>query len=133
MFAKQTDTTKLGDIPPVDRNGKPTTYLSFLILELMLSQPKRWFSVKELSRLLAARLPDVDLICRQLKRQDLLAERPSQPGRYQYNWSSENVDLQIGFETFLIDVELESLPVHLTLPYSPSFRRSYASCFSYLN
>ena len=123
MFVELTDRSELGDIPPLDNNGKPTTYLSFLILELMLSQPNRYFTPKELTKLLAARLSDVDLIRNQLEILDLITENPKQAGEYKYNWSSSNVELQVGFETFLVDVELKNLPVHLTLAYSPSFRQ----------
>lgn len=110
------------DILAVDAKGRPTTYLSFMILKLMFSDPNRWFTPREIAKLLAAKCSDTDMICRQLELVDLLTENPSQPGQYQYNWSSTNVDLQVGFETFLVDVELESLPVHLMLAYSPSFR-----------
>jgi hypothetical protein len=54
---------------------------------------------------------------------DLLSESPSEPGQYRYNLDSESVDMQTGFEKFLAEVEVECLPVHLTLDYSPSFRR----------
>lgn len=112
---------QLYDLPPIDEHGKPTTYLSFLILELMFCEPHRWFTTTELAKLLAARFSDVDSICRQLKHADFLVESPKVPSQYQYNLTSAN-SVQAEFEKFLIEVELESLPIHLTLAYSPSFR-----------
>lgn len=123
MFTKTYDEEKFGDIPPIDKNGIPTTYLSFLILDLMFSERNRWFTAKDLAKLLAAKQSDTDSICRQLKLLDFLSEDSSQPTRYQYKLNSTNVDIQSGFEKFLVDVRLENLPVHLMLDYSPSLRR----------
>lgn len=109
------------DIFAIDEHGKPTTYLSFLILELMFCEPQRWFTTVELARLLAFKFSDVESICRQLKQVDFLVESTKVPNQYQYNLNCRNVDLQTGFESFLIDVQLESLPIHLILDYSPSF------------
>lgn len=106
----------------VNEEGEPTTYLSFMILKTMFSEPYRWFTPKELGKLLVAKYTDVDSICCQLKQVDLLSKNASQHGHYRYNLNTTNVDLQTGFEKFLVDVELENLPVHLTLDYSPSFR-----------
>ena len=113
---------QLDDLPPIDEHGKPTTYLSFMILELMFCEPHRWFTTTELAKLLAARSSDVDLICRQLKQADFLVESTNVPSQYQYNLNSVNINVQAGYEKFLVEVELESLPVHLMLDYSPSFR-----------
>ncbi len=113
---------QLDDLPPIDEHGKPTTYLSFLILELMFCEPHRWFTTTELTKLLAARFSDVDSICRQLKHTDFLVESPNVPSQYKYNLTSANSGVQAEFEKFLIEVELESLPVHLIFDYSPSFR-----------
>ena len=93
-----------------------------MILKLMFAQLKRWFTPQELAKLMAAKHSDTDVICRQLHRVDLLSEHPSQAGQYKYNLNCRNVDIQTGFEKFLVDVELGSLPVHLMLDYSPSFR-----------
>ena len=113
---------ELDDLPPIDEHGKPTTYLSFLILEQMFCEPHRWFTTRELARLLAAKFSDVDSICRRLELADFLVESPNVPSQYQYNLNSANSDIQAAFEKFLVEVELESLPVHLMLDYSPSFR-----------
>lgn len=112
---------QLDDLPPIDEHGKPTTYLSFLILELMFCEPHRWFTTTELAKLLAARFSDVESICCQLKEVDFLAESTKVSGQYQYNLNSANSSVQAAFEKFLVEVELEALPVHLMLAYSPSF------------
>jgi hypothetical protein len=122
MVAKLRNEKELADLRPIDEYGKPTTYLSFLVLELMFCEPHRWFTTTELARLLAARFSDVDSICRQLKQAHFLVECAKVPNQYQYNLNSTNSDLQAAFEKFLVEVELESLPVHLILDYSPSFR-----------
>ena len=122
MVTKLTAEKELADLPPVDEYGKPTTYLSFLILELMFCDPHKWFTTTQLAKLLAAKFSDVDSICRQLQQADFLVESTKVPGQYQYNLNSINSDVQAAFERFLVEVELESLPVHLILDYSPSFR-----------
>lgn len=116
------DDKQLDDLPPIDEHGKPTTYLSFLILELMFREPHRWFTTTELAKLLAARFSDVESICRQLKQTDFLFESPKVHSQYQYNLNSTNISVQVAFEKFLVEVELQALPVHLMLAYSPSFR-----------
>ena len=122
MFTKPYDEEKFGDIPPIDKNGKPTTYLSFMILKVMFSEPNRWFTPEDLAKLLAANRSDTDSICHQLTVTDLLTSDSSQPGRYKYNINSNNIDIQTEFESFMADVELDNLPVHLMLDYSPSYR-----------
>ena len=122
MPTKLANEIELWDIFAIDERGRPTTYLSFMILKSMFSEPKRWFTPKELTKLLAAKYSDTETICHQLEMADLITENPSQPGQYRYNLKTRNVELQVGFEKFLVDVELESLPVHLMLTYSPSFR-----------
>ena len=112
---------QLDDLPPIDEHGRPTTYLSFLILELMFCEPHRWFTMIELAKLLAARFSDVNSICQQLKQADFLVESTKVPSEYQYNLNSANSNVQAAFEKFLVEVELEALPVHLMLAYSPSF------------
>ena len=107
---------------PVDNYGKPTTYLTFLILKHMFSQTNRWFTSEKLANLFAARNYDTDLICSQLKLFDFLTEEPSTPKRYKYNLNCENSDLQAKCEKFILDVKLEALPIHLMLDYAPSFR-----------
>lgn len=108
------------DVFAIDGRGRPTTYLSFMILKMMFSEPNRWFTSKELRRLLVANRRDTDLICRQLVYVDLISENATLPGQYQYNINSTNIDVQAGFEKFLVDVELESLPVNSMLDFSPS-------------
>jgi hypothetical protein len=103
----------------VDGQGIPTTYLSFEILKTAFSEPHRWFTTKELTTLFATTYYETNTICRQLELADLLTENPMQHGQYRYNLNSQNVDVQVGFEKFLIDVELENLPVHLMMDYSP--------------
>jgi hypothetical protein len=79
---KLIDKKALGDIPPLDKHGTPTTYLSFLILKRMFSQASRWFTSKQLTTLLGARFANVDMICRQLKSLDLISENTSQHEQY---------------------------------------------------
>lgn len=119
---KSVEERELCDASAVDEHGIPTTYLSFLILELMFCELHRWFTTAELAKLLAAKFSDVDSICRQLKEADFLVESAKVPGQYQYNVKTKNISVQAGFEKFLVEVELEGLPVHLMLDYSPSFR-----------
>lgn len=111
------------DLPPVDEDGKPTTYLSFMILKLMFSESRRKFTPTDLARRLAAKEDNIDSICYQLKCYDLLTEDPSQPGKYQYNLDSANVELQVGIEKFLAYVELKHIPVYRYLDFSPSCRK----------
>ena len=119
--AKSTEENKLDELPPIDKHGRPTTYLSYMILKLMFSEPRRWFTPEDLAKLLAAKDSDVQLICQQLKRRDLLIEDPAQTGKYQYNLNTDNLNEQISIEKFLLEAELDNLPVHLMLSYSPSF------------
>jgi len=121
MVTKSAEEREICDIFAIDEHGRPTTYLSFLILELMFCEPRRSFTTTELAKLLAARFSDVDSICRQLKEVDFLVECAKVPSQYQYNLNSANSDIQAAFEKFLVEVELEGLPVHLMLDYSPSF------------
>jgi len=128
MFGELSNERDPWDSFPIDERGRPTTYLSFKILKMTFSEPRRWFSPKELSKLLGAKDSDTDAICRQLELADLVTVNGSKPEQYRYNLNSRNVDVQAGFEKFLVEVELDSLPVHLMLDYSPScsFRpRSY--------
>ena len=118
---KFTDEQEVAELPPIDKNGRPTTYLSFMILKLMFSEPNRRFTPHHLAKLLAAKKSDTDLICRQLKQLDLLSEDPLQTVRYQYNLNTSNLEIQTALECFLAEVELNNLPVHLMLDYSPSF------------
>jgi hypothetical protein len=122
MIGENELTTECGNRAPLDSEGRPTTYLCFMILRLLFSQARRWFTTEELCTYLAARRSDVDLLCSQLKKIDLILESPSRPERYSYNLGSTNVDIQAQFEKFMVDVEAEALPVNFLLPYSPSFR-----------
>lgn len=121
MSTNVTCKKETNDIPPIDKNGKPTTYLSYMVLNKLFSEPKRPFTLKDLTKLLAAKYSDIDLICNQLTQMDIILEESSDSVCYRYNLNSANADLQAKFEKFLVEVELESLPVHLILPYSPSF------------
>ena len=112
------------ELQPIDDCGRPTTYLSYMILKTTLYESNRWFTSGELAKLLAARQAEVDEICRGLMQADLLAEKYTHPREYKYNTHSRNTDVQIGFEKYVVDVEVEALPVHLTLDYSPSHRSS---------
>jgi hypothetical protein len=110
------------DLRPIDECGKPTTYLSFMILKTTFSEPRCWFSLQGLARLLVAKYTDVDSICKGLEQTGLLEENTSQLCQYRYNLNSDNAEPQNGFERFLVDVELDNLPLHIMLDYSPSFR-----------
>ena len=118
----QTSKTYLPELTPIDKNGKPTTYLSFRILKLMFSQPHRFFTPKEIAKLLVAKPSDTKLICRQLKRIDFFSENSFEPGKYKYNLNCKEVDTQSAFESYLAEVYLKAIPVHLILDYSPSYR-----------
>ncbi len=107
--------------PPLDRLGRPTTYLTFQIMET-LHGTNHGFTVEELARLLSANPADTHALCRQLEEIDFLYRDKTEPHSYRYNYRSKNEDAQIRFERFLVDVEVEGLPVHLTLDYSPSHR-----------
>lgn len=120
--AKLIDEKEVADLTPIDKHGRPTTYLAFRILKLMFSQPNRFFTPRELAKLLVAKHSDTELICRQLERIDFLIEDPSQPGKYKYNLKCTNVDAQAALESYLAEVYLKAIPVHLILDYSPSYR-----------
>ncbi len=120
--AKLIDEKEIPNLSPIDKNGKPTTYLSFRILKLMFSQPHRFFTPKELAKLLVAKPSDTEFICCQLKRIDFFSENPFELGKYKYNLKCKEVDTQAAFESYLAEVYLKSIPVHLILDYSPSYR-----------
>jgi hypothetical protein len=121
MVAEQYNKREPWDIFAIDEQGRPTTYLSYMILKITFCESNRWFTSDELSKILSAKYTDVDMICRQLKLADLLSEDPLERSRYHYNLKCTNVDVQAGFEKLLADVEIENLPVHLMLGYCPSF------------
>lgn len=120
--AKLIDEEQFTDLPPLDIHGRPTTYLGYRILKLMFSQPHESFTPKELAKLLVAKDSDTELICRQLKQIDFFSEESSQPGKYKYNLKCKNVDDQAALESYLAEVYLKAIPVHLILDYSPSYR-----------
>jgi hypothetical protein len=122
MVVKPYNEREPWDVFAIDGQGRPTTYLSYMILKTAFYERKQWFTPKDLAKLLVAKYADTDMVCRQLELADLLTENSQQRGQYRYNMESTNVDVQAGFEKFLIDVELEVLPVHLMLDYSPSIR-----------
>jgi len=110
------------DLPPIDKNGIPTTYLSFLILDLMFSERNRWFQADQLAKYFAARPSDTNAICAGLKHAGFLVEDASAPGNYKYNLNCYNAEQQARLEKFILEVELENLSVRSILPYSPSFQ-----------
>ena len=118
---KPTDLKPAVDLPPIDSQGIPTTYLSFLILDLMFSERNRWFASDQIAKFLAARSSDAHAICTGLKHADFLIEDASAPGTYKYNLNCCNAERQARLEKFLLEVEMENLSVHSILPYSPSF------------
>ena len=109
------------DCPSIDSQGIPTTYLSFLIVDLIFSQRNRWFTADQLAKLLAATPSDTHAICAGLKAADFLVEDAGAPGTYKYNLNCRNAERQARLEKFLLEVEFENLSVHAILPYSPSF------------
>lgn len=119
--AKFTDQKPVVDLPPIDSQGIPTTYLSFLILDLMFSDRNRWFSADQLARFHAAAIYDTKSICAGLKQADFLIEDEQCPGTYKYNLNCRNAERQARLEKFLLENELENLQPHSILPYSPSF------------
>lgn len=121
MFTKPCDEEKIGDLPPIDSQGMPTTYLSFLILDMMFSERNTWFAANQIAKFFAAKNSDALAICAGLKQADFLIEDESTPGTYQYNLHCYDVERQASLEKFLLEVELENLSVHSILPYSPSF------------
>lgn len=119
--AKFMEEREVIDLPPIDSQGIPTTYLSFLILDLMFSERNRWFTSDQIAKFLAARSSDAHAICTGLKHADFLIEDASAPGTYKYNLNCCNAERQAKLEKFLLEVELDNLSVHSILPYSPSF------------
>jgi hypothetical protein len=112
----------LNEHPPIDPQGIPTTYLSFLILDLLFSERNRWFRADQLAKYFAARPSDTHAICAGLKHADFLIEDHSAPAAtYKYNLNCRNAEPQARLEKFLLEVELENLSVHSILPYSPSY------------
>ena len=109
------------DKPPISQSGKPTTYLTYRMLEFMFSHRDETFTPHRLARLMAAKQYDTNLLCRQLKDMDFIIEDHPGTGKYRYNLNSTNIELQASFERFLVEVETEDLPVHLMLNYPPSY------------
>ena len=112
----------LWDIFPVDGNGRPTTFLSYRILKLLFSTYRDSYTPTELANLLASDTLEVDVICRQLHMADLVTENLGENKSYKYNLNSSNIDVQAGFEKFIVDVEEEGFPTTLMSEYSPSIR-----------
>jgi len=118
---KFTEEQEVVELPPIDTRGIPTTYLSFLILDLMFSGRNRWFTADQLAKFHAVAISDTQSICAGLKQADFLLEDEQHPGTYKYNLNCRNAESQARLEKFLLEVELENLSVHSILPYSPSF------------
>ncbi len=114
------DTTN-DENPPIDSRGIPTTYLSYLILDLMFTERNRWFTADHLAKIMAATIQDTKLICDGLLQADFLTEDQQKPGSYKYNLNCQDAERQARLEKFLLETELECLQVHTILPYSPSF------------
>ena len=110
----------LWDIFPIDGQGRPTTYLSFSILKVLFSRAQRAYTPQELAELLAADHDEVRIICRQLQLAELIMKTGGEYESYKYNLKSRNIDVQAGFEKFLVDVEQEGLPADLISDYCPS-------------
>jgi hypothetical protein len=126
MHMKEVQKRDPWDIFPLDEEGRPTTYLSYRVLRTMFSQPRRQYTTRELCEVLASKEYEIEVILKQLALVDIVQQNPSCPGYYSYNLSSRNIEMQSDLETFLLDVELEGLPVHIMLDYSPTlpFRSS---------
>jgi hypothetical protein len=121
MLTKHSDDNKSKDISPIDIQGIPTTYLSYLILDLMFSERNRWFTADQIAKFFAAKSSDAHAICDGLKYADFLIEDDSTPSIYKYNLHCRDAERQARLEKFLLEVELENFSVHSILPYSPSF------------
>lgn len=105
----------------VDSSGIPTTYLSYLILRKLFREPHCWFTRSELSDFLVFPRVDVDTVCNGLVAVGLILEEDTKTRGVCYNLlSCANIDLQAGFERFLVDVAYDSIPVESILDYSPS-------------
>ncbi len=104
----------------LDKHGRPTTYLCFNILKTMLREHNKYLSTKELCALLAAKRPDVELICKGLCDADYISRNPVNPDEFKYNIHCSQDTLQCNFERYLVDVETRPIPIHRHLPYSPS-------------
>ena len=111
----------MGDSFPLDTNGRPTSYLAYMVLKAAFVEPSRWFTAADFAKLLAASETDTKALCKDFRTVELFFEDDSSPGRYRYNLECPHSELQVAFEKFLVDVEYDSIPVHLTLDYSPSF------------
>lgn len=104
---------------PIDERGIPITYVSYMVLKTMFNENRFWFSSKELSQLLVGRESEVREICEQLTEVSFLIKDNN--GSYKYNTSSNAPEQQAEFEKYLVSVRLEGTPVHLILPFSPSY------------
>jgi hypothetical protein len=120
MQMKEIEKRDPWDVFPVDEEGRPTTYLSYRLLKTLFSQPRRQYTTEELSEVLASMEYEIEVMLKQLALVDIVQQDPSSPRSYRYNLSSRNVEMQANLETFLLDVELEGLPVHVMLDYSPT-------------
>jgi hypothetical protein len=98
---------------PIDGDGRPTTYLSYLILERLFSRPQKAYTSRELAEALATDMDYVEVTLRQLLVADIVIEDSEKPHSYRYHLRTPNVDVQAGLEKFLLEVELDRLPVHL--------------------
>ena len=119
---KITGYPELIELDAIDNNGLPTTYLCFNILKAFFKEPRKYFNTNHLRSLYAAKKKDVELICKQLHDKDFITQNPSNLKEYRYNLNSKNMEKQCNFERFLVEVEVDAVPVHERLPYSPSFR-----------
>ena len=102
----------------IDGHGRPQNYLTFRILRLLFSPPfpprRPSFTAKEIAALLAENDQEVEHTLHQLQHADLLTKPPSQLDHYQYNFfTCPHVDIQAALEKFILNAELEDLPIHL--------------------
>lgn len=107
------------DIPPINKFGQPTTYLSFMVAEYLYDYRNRAFSSIEISDILALNSEDTLQVCKQFSDIGIFIEKSS--GEYQYNLRCEEVDLQNGLESFFIEANQDETCIK-SLDYSPSVR-----------
>ena len=114
MYNKDKDNIKI----PIDDEGRPTCFLSFRILRLLFSPPfpppRPMYNTKEIASFLAADYHKTDTILKYFVDLDMLTEPPGHPGYYKYNMNCPNIELQAGFEKYLVEFEQNNLPVQLS-------------------
>ncbi len=107
------------DIPPINKFGQPTTYLSFMVAEYLYDYRNKAFSSTKISDILALNREDTQQVCKQFSDIGIFTEKSS--GKYQYNLKCEETDLQNGLERFFIEANRDETCIK-SLDYSPSIR-----------